>query len=127
MAQCIKQPVTALSTVEAEFYAIAAGVRAEAYLRQLLEFLYAAEVCCTTIGCDSQGAIRFAENPVSNSLVKHIRVRYSYVKDALQEEVVKLKYANPEPNTADLLTKALGSRKQLKFCKQLFNDSDLKF
>ena len=120
MARCAKQSVTALSTVEAEFYAICAGVTSEAYIRQLLELL-CVEVGCTPIYCDTQGAIQFSENPVSNSRVKHVRTRYSYVRDALQEKVVELNYVPGSENCSDILTKALGKVKHLKFCKQLFS------
>ena len=123
-AQCSKQPVTALSTAESEFYALCKAVKVEAFFRSALEFITGV-LAPTIVDCDSQGAIRFALNPVSNSRVKHIRISFAYVRDALLEGILKLRYIVSANNTADLLTKPLGAVKQTHFCKFFFNDSSL--
>ena len=56
---------------------------------------------------DNQGAISIAKNPVAHSRTKHIDIRYHYIREAIQGEIVNLCYCPTEQMVADLLTKSL--------------------
>jgi len=59
----------------------------------------------TTLMEDNQGAI--ARNPVAHARTKHIDIRYHYIREAMQNEIVNLCYCPTEVMIADILTKPL--------------------
>ena len=56
---------------------------------------------------DTQGAICIAKNPVSHSSTKHIDVRYHYVREAVNDDIINLQYCPTQEMVADILTKPL--------------------
>jgi hypothetical protein len=102
-----KQPVVALSTSEAEYVALSMATQEATWLRRLLSELNAGDVKPTLIYEDNQGAIAIAKNPVAHSKMKHIDVKYHYVREAIQNKIVTLEYCPTEDMLADLLTKPL--------------------
>jgi len=66
---------------------------------------------------DNQGAIAIAHNPVDHARTKHIDIRYHFVREAVQERFVELKYCSSRNMIADLLTKPL-SGEQFKRLRQ---------
>ena len=57
--------------------------------------------------CDSKSAIAISCNPVQHSKTKHIRVRYHFIKEHVEEGTVELFFVKTEYQLADLFTKAL--------------------
>ena len=55
----------------------------------------------------NQGAIAIARNPVAHTRTKHIDIRYHFVREAVQEGTVDLRYCPTNDMLADLLTKSL--------------------
>ena len=93
--QSKKQKIVALSTSEAEYVALGAAVQEAVWLRRLL-----------TVE-DNQGAIALAKNQVGHARTKHIDIRYHYIRETVQQEVVTLSYCTTKNMLADLLTKPL--------------------
>ena len=56
---------------------------------------------------DNQGAIALVKNPVSHSKTKHIDIRFHFVREALKNGVIKVKYCPTEKMLADLFTKPI--------------------
>ena len=56
---------------------------------------------------DNQGAIAIAKNPVDHSRTKHIDIRFHYIREAVQDKLITLKYCPTENMMADILTKPL--------------------
>ena len=56
-----------------------------------------------TIYCDNQGTIRMAKNEISR--IKHIDVKYHFIRDVLSRGKIKLMYIPSNENGADILTK----------------------
>ena len=73
------QKCVTLSTTEAEYVAMADGVKEALYVRGILKF-FMPSVESKGIGVfeDNKGAIDLAENPLSSSNSKHIDVRYHF-------------------------------------------------
>nr|GEU58284.1 retrovirus-related Pol polyprotein from transposon TNT 1-94 [Tanacetum cinerariifolium] len=57
--------------------------------------------------CDSKAAIVISCNPVQHSRTKHIDVRYHFIKEKIENGIVKLFFVRTEYQLADLFTKAL--------------------
>jgi len=100
------QPTVAQSSTEAELMAATFTSKEAVHLRQLC---YDLKIDCDdpTIICeDNQGAIALSLNPVFHERTKHIRVKYFYVRECVQEGEVKLHYVRTDKQLADVLTKA---------------------
>ena len=65
------------------------------------------KLAATTLFCDNQSAIALASNPSHHRSTKHIDIRYHFIRDAIQNGVVKLQYVKTENQSADILTKGL--------------------
>ena len=65
----------------------------------------------TTLYEDNQGAIGLSENPKLNSRTKHIDIKFHYVRQAVDEKVVKVKYCPTNDMVADIFTKSLSKVK----------------
>ena len=77
-------------------------------LRQVWEYMMPHEgVPCITLFEDNQGAIQMAQNPITNSSSKHIRVRYHFTREIVARQEIKIKRVSTEEQHADFLTKAL--------------------
>ncbi|GJT77641.1 retrovirus-related pol polyprotein from transposon TNT 1-94 [Tanacetum coccineum] len=57
--------------------------------------------------CDSKAAIVISCNPVQHSRMKHIDVRYHFIKEQVENGIVELFFVRTEHQLADLFTKDL--------------------
>nr|GEW47912.1 hypothetical protein [Tanacetum cinerariifolium] len=58
--------------------------------------------------CDNKSAIALCCNNVQHSRLKHINIRYHFIKEQIENGVIELYFVNTEYQLADLFTKALG-------------------
>nr|GFA66573.1 retrotransposon protein, putative, unclassified [Tanacetum cinerariifolium] len=58
--------------------------------------------------CDNKSAIALGCNNVQHSWLKHIDIRYHFIKEQVDNGVIKLYFINTEYQLADFFTKALG-------------------
>jgi hypothetical protein len=68
---------------------------------------------------DNQGAIFMASNPVQERRIKHIDIRYHFIRQVIRDEQVILLFLEGSENPADMLTKNLGHIKFLKHRSRL--------
>nr|GEX04527.1 retrovirus-related Pol polyprotein from transposon TNT 1-94 [Tanacetum cinerariifolium] len=64
--------------------------------------------------CDNKSNIALCCNNVQHSRSKHIDIRYHFIKEQVENEVIELYFVNTEYQLADLFTKALG-RDRIEF------------
>lgn len=102
-----KQPTVALSTMEAEFMALARATCEAIWLRELGSELGLPATSPTSIKVDNQAAMMFAESVVFHARSKHIDIRYHFVRERVASHEVKLTHCASEDNLADIFTKAL--------------------
>jgi len=102
-----KQPMIALSTMEAEYMALAKATCKAIWLKKLSSELGIPTNSSTTIFIDNQSAMRFAENPVFHAHSKHIDICHHFVRERLASNEVILNYCTSEENIADMFTKPL--------------------
>lgn len=108
-----KQPVTALSSTEAEFIAAAESVKEVLYLKYLLESLIL-ENSIVFLNADNQSAISIVKNAQFNKRSKHIDVRFHFIHVKVREGLIKIEYVCTENNIADIFMKALNTVKFVK-------------
>ena len=102
-----RQSIIVLSSTEAEYISLSAGAQEATWLRRLLCSVGFKQETPTTIYEDNQGTIALTKNPKSHSRTKHIDIKYHFIREAVENKVVKLVYCGTEKMFADILTKGL--------------------
>ena len=87
--------------------AVADAIKEALYLRSFLEELGIQEFADIVVYNDKQGAGKLAKGQVQHSRTKHIDIRYHFVRDTLDNNLIKLKYMSTGNMIADILTKGL--------------------
>ncbi|GJV75007.1 hypothetical protein Tco_1506591 [Tanacetum coccineum] len=64
-----------------------------------------------TLYSDSQSAIALSCNTVQHFRMKHIAVRYHFIKEKVENEVVELYFVKTDYQMADIFTKALAKER----------------
>jgi ATP-binding cassette subfamily B (MDR/TAP) protein 1 len=111
------QQIVALSTTEAEYIAATEACKEAIWLTRLLGDLGVSDTA-PILHCDSQSAIQLAKNPVFHARTKHIDIRFHYIREVLEDGLIRLVKIRSEDNPADVCTKSLPVRK-LEHCKAL--------
>ncbi|KAJ7518762.1 hypothetical protein O6H91_20G050600 [Diphasiastrum complanatum] len=65
----------------------------------------------TTIFTDSQSRIQLAKNHVFHARMKHIEVKYHFVREKLQSEGVSVVHCSTTLQLANMFTKSLSKNK----------------
>ena len=102
-----KQRLVADSTCYAEYIALHESSREAIFLRQLLDSLTFPCRGSTPIHCDNDAATHLAEDQISHSEVKHIRVKLHSIRDYIALGDIQVVRLRSEDNLADILTKPL--------------------
>ncbi|GKE04893.1 retrovirus-related pol polyprotein from transposon TNT 1-94 [Tanacetum coccineum] len=101
-----KQDCTAMSTAEAEYVSLSACYAQVIWMRiQLLDYGY--KYNWILMYCDSKSVIAISCNPVQHSKIKHIDIRYHFIKEHVKKGTVELYFVRIEYQLADVFTKAL--------------------
>ena len=96
--------------------ALTEATKEASYLGYILEELGYTGHTPVMINTDSQSAQRMAEFGAQHSRTKHIHYKYHYVKDAIEQNVVKLQYLPTDKMLADVLTKPVPKPKHIFCC-----------
>ncbi|GMF22864.1 unnamed protein product [Phytophthora lilii] len=75
------------------------------------------QVGATVIWEDNQGAIGLASNAGYNARTKHVDIRHHFFRENVASAIIIVKYVSTTDQLADMLTKALGS-KRLNTCSK---------
>ena len=113
-----KQNVIARSSVEAEFRAAAHGICEIMWIRRLLEELKMGSSSPMKLYCDNKAAISITHNPVLHDRTKHVEVDKHFIKEKIDNGVVRMTYIPKEEQVADVFIKVLYKR-QFDFLKSV--------
>ena len=108
-----KQPVVALSTNEMEYIAFSSATQEAVWLNRLLTDIKVPPQRLILIKEDNQDVVT---NLISYNRTKHIDIKFHYVREALEDEIINFIYCPTEEMTADTLTKPL-ARQQFEACQ----------
>jgi hypothetical protein len=111
-----RQATVALSSCEAEYIAESEAAKEAIWLRRLLCQLQVGHSQWdtpepVTILGDNRGALALAKNPMYHARTKHVDIRYHFVREKVEEQLVKMEWIAGGLNPADGLTKPLGKTK----------------
>ena len=109
--QSVKQRVVALSSCEAEYIATTTAATQALWLSRLLRELLDRKMEAVELKVDSKSALALAKNPVFYDRSKHIRTKFHFIRDCLEEGSIKANYIATADQLADILTKSLGKTK----------------
>ena len=102
------QKCVTLLTSEAEYVALGDAVKELLFLRQISRFMLPNKVMpCFPVFEDNQGTVQLAQNPVTNSNLKHIDVRHRFLREVSRQRDIEVVDVPSEFQHADILTKAL--------------------
>jgi hypothetical protein len=96
----------ALSTTKAEYIALSVAVHEAVWLRKLLTDLFDHEMD-PIIHCDNQSCVKLSENSVFHDRLKHVEIKYDYIRDMVQRKAVHMQYPPTHEQIADMFIKPL--------------------
>jgi hypothetical protein len=115
-----RQATVAGSSMEAEYIAASEASREAIWLRSLLRELELLpddatsihtrgdfDASATTVFCDNNGAIALSFDQAFHARVKHVDVRYHFIREQVEAKAIVLKRVPSAENVADIFTKPL--------------------
>ena len=95
------------SSAEVEFRAMAHDICEGIWLKRVLKELKISDEEPMKMFCDNQSAISIAKNPVNHDRTKHVEIDQPFIKEKIEEGIIKMLYVPKCLQTVDILTKAL--------------------
>ena len=80
------------------------------WLQGLLQELGASVELPMELHCDNKAAMQIASNPMYHERTKHIEIDCHFIRERLQDGMVKTEYIASKDQMADIFTKALGKQ-----------------
>jgi hypothetical protein len=100
-----------LSSTEAEYVALSKAMHKAKWLTSLYgELDYQAQEPITLLG-NNDGSIAIATNPQFHKQSKHIAIRFHWIRQQIQQNVLQIQLCQDPQQTANILTKALTPEK----------------
>ena len=101
------QPIVTLSTTEAEYVSATAAGQEILWLRNLFSELGFEPKGASTLHLDNQSALAVTRNPEHHGRMKHLDLRYYWLRDAVKAGLIDVRYISTKDMPADIMTKAL--------------------
>lgn len=111
------QKCVALSTTEAEYIAAAEAGKEMLWLKRYLQE-FGIKQKEYKVHCDSQSALDLSKNSMYHSRTKHIDIRYHWIREVKDRQLLKLVKIHTKENPADMLTKVV-TREKLELCRNI--------
>ena len=111
------QKCVALSTIEAKYIVANEASKEMLWLKRFIQEL-GLKQDRYVVNCDSQSAIDLSKNSMYHSRLKHIEVKYHWLRLAVEQQSFELEKIHTDENLVDMLTKVM-SREKLKLCAGL--------
>jgi hypothetical protein len=106
-----KQTIVALSTTEAEYIAASEAARESIWLQRLSDDLAiissVPHSSPMVVFTDSTGCLSQMENARHHERTKHIDIKFHYVRDVYERQLIDFQHCSTHDMTADILTKPL--------------------
>ncbi len=117
-----KQKAVTKSTCEAEIMSCGLAITEMIWFRNLLIELSIFKNEKGIIYCDNRAATIIANQDLANTRTKHIAVNFYFVKEAIDEGKVDIKWISSQDQLADIFTKDLGKNLFKSFSSMLLGE-----
>ena len=114
-----KQPIISLSSMEAEYIALADAAKEGIWLNCLEKEIFPKNTPKVILLEDNQSTIKTAKNDIINERSKHIDVCYHFIHENIRANKLEICYCSTDWMVADALTKPLGCTKLELFVAEM--------
>nr|GEY60693.1 retrotransposon protein, putative, Ty1-copia subclass [Tanacetum cinerariifolium] len=115
--KAILQHVVVLSTTEPDYMALTKAVKESIWLKGLLIELRV-NLRSGVLNYDNQSVIQLSRNAIFLERMKHINVRYHFIKEIMESKEIKVEKIGTKDNAADAFTKVVLGLK-FKYCMEI--------
>ena len=112
-----KQSSLSLSTVEAEYIAATSCCTKFLCIKQTLTDIQVEYDDAIPFYYDNTSAISISKNPVSHSKMKHIPIKYHFLREQVAEKNIRVEYVGTKEQVTDIFTKPL-PHKSFEYIRQ---------
>ena len=113
-----------LSSSEAEFVALSEAAKEIKFVVQILESMDIKVKKPVIVRVDNNGAIFMSENVAATGKTKHMDIRYHFVREFVEDGLIKIVFVKTKENDADVFTKNLGSDLHSKHSSKMITWKD---
>jgi hypothetical protein len=106
-----------MSNIEVEYMAIVEATNETLWLKGIYSNLYGVK-SCITIYCDSQSVVYLTKYQMLTKTTKHIDICYYFVRDNIEQGLVKIRKINTRDNPTNMMT-MLVPIANFEFCSSL--------
>ena len=116
-----KQLSVATSSCHAEIIAASEAAKEAKFFREFSEELGFPQSEPTKLLVDNSATVNLSYNPEYHNRTKHIDRRHFYVRELVEEHVIRVQYVNTADNLADFFTKPLPPKTFFKLRDSIMN------
>lgn len=109
-----KQATVSQSSTEAEYAALAEAMNEAEWIKELIGELGITINNAVIIHEDNQSTIKVAQEPKNHKRMKHVAVKFNFVRDTVNRGLIQLKYIPTSEQVADIMAKGLGKIQFIK-------------
>ena len=102
-----KQALVSLSTTESEYMAMTHITKEALWIWKFLGEILCPLTKLMLLYCDNQPAIAVVKNDQYHTRIKHIDIRYHFIRKTVARNIVKIRYCPTNQMIADIFMKAL--------------------
>ena len=128
MVKSTKQKMITQSSTEAELLGLTEGIKRSLHLAKFMNELGFTTKLQVTAMQDNQSTIMIAKHGEGmGGKAKHFRVRYHFIKELIDEGVLKIEYCSSGNMIPDFLTKGMtGEQLYYQICRAMYhNDAEV--
>jgi hypothetical protein len=111
-----------LSSTEAEYFALSELAKEIIYLKQLIEHMGIKLQYPIIVRVDNVGAIYIGNNFSTSQRTKHIDVRAHFVREFIEDGILKIIFIRSEDNDADIFTKNTSEETFIRHTGKILED-----
>jgi hypothetical protein len=100
-----QQKSLAMSSSEAEYYALTEAAKEVKFVVQLLITMGINVALPVVVRVDNIGAIWMAENASAGSRTKHVELKYHFIRQYVEEGFIRIIFVRTDENISDVFTK----------------------
>ena len=114
-----KQHIIALLSTESKYITQMHAAKEAIWIQSFMLDIQTGQPRPIDLLCDNQGAIALAKDNKFHARTKHIDLRHHFIREAVEEEKIKVTYISTKESVADIFTKVLTRPKFMGFVEKL--------